>query len=157
MREPSFYKKQDGSVFYKMSSRAHPSLTEFHSLLYSRPDAECSKHVLKKRITPEILSMVDDLALAIWWADDGSFKRWETVGGTRVSVTLLVGAMTDLEYDLIQGWLEGFGYSVRCKQDPWKGNCVEFFLGVDDSELFASRVSGYLPDCLETKSLLLKG
>lgn len=56
---------QYGGQVYRFRTISHPLFTKIHEAIY--PDG-----VKPKRITPQILSWLDDLALAVWFMDDGT-------------------------------------------------------------------------------------
>lgn len=156
--EPSRYQRRSGNWEVQLTSRCHPVLREFHELFYSRPAAECTVSVHKKRITSEILDQVDDLALAVWWADDGTINRNERGPDHhgRDSLALCAGGLTEPEYLLIQGWLEGFGVETRLWHEVGQ-NSVKIHLDADDSELLVRRMGKFIPDCMKSKLGTLAG
>lgn len=101
--DPTVVKRQTSTAFLTKHSRRHPLWQTYRELFYSRPDSECSKHVLKKRITREILDQVDELAFVVWFLDDGGYHQ--KVWG-KGSLYLIVGGVSEAEYDLVDVWLK---------------------------------------------------
>jgi hypothetical protein len=127
-----------------VSSRCHPILTELHELFYSRPTAECDKHVYHKAITPSVLGLfdADDLALMVWFCDDGSWDGWKR------HTYIAVGAMTPVDYDQIFHWMLEKGWDPEMWKDP-RENCVKYF--IKNKDAFFSRVSRLIPECMQHK------
>ena len=77
----------------KLVSRTSVALNEFFELFYGHG---------KKRVTPEILALVDDEALAYWFMDDGS-------GGNGDPYRLATCGFSLEENQLIADWFRGQG------------------------------------------------
>jgi len=158
--EPSVYVDKDGDVLYQLSSRCHPLLTGYYDLFYSRPDSECTKHIHKKRITPEILDRVTDQALAIWWCDDGSVERnSRRSSGSRDAIKIYLGGMAGSDYELVESWFCDRGY--RTTRNSWMtdGNKVVLRFSVDSTETLMEKILPYIPVCMYPKvgSLFRRG
>jgi len=143
--EYSRYDRRSSKTHYSVQafSYSHPILTEFRHLFYLRPNEECTPHVHKKMITPEILEMVDDLALAVWYLDDGSYHL------RRGYVSLHVGGVSEQEYRLVSAWFLSRGFHPRI--DIGKRSCKAFRLTLAESEVFLSRIRPYVPECMNYK------
>jgi len=126
-------------------------LGDYYRLLYSRPNEECTPHIHKKRFTQEILDMVDDLALAVWFADDGTNDaRVRKSDGKGGSLSMCLGGITEEEVRMIVKWFRSKGFSTRADKSigvqSWK---VHF--SVEDSQNLTSRISCHLPESMQYK------
>lgn len=138
-----FHPKQNKTYPYVWAlSYAHPVLSDYKCLFYSRPDEECIPPIHKKRITPEILDMVDDLALAVWYMDDGSYHQKFRY------VRLYVGAVSEAEYQLVFDWVASMGVSPRFDVGT---NSRAIRLRQQDSKTFISRIRPHVPSCMSYK------
>lgn len=133
---------------YQLRTRSAGVFTKYHSLFYSRPRLECAAGIFPKRITPEILDSVDDIALAVWYGDDGSLNV-EKKESYRNSMTLALGGLSRPEYSLIAEWFRSFVPVVRIKET--RSNCVVLKFGAEGSEVLASRIHKHLPLCMAYK------
>lgn len=92
-------------------SMAHPLLVDLYHLFHSRPEHECTKvrgkTIHKKMVTSAVLDLVDPLALAVWYGDDGCLGRTKRGDAT---AGIALGCMTQSEYDLIRDWFRSAGY-----------------------------------------------
>lgn len=153
MKKPTWYQAKDGNWSVRMSSRCHPLLHEYHKLFYCRPKDQITPHIHEKMLTQAQLNQVDNLALAVWWMDDGSLNRnarnWET-RNRRDALVFMLGALTNDEYELFQSWMEAQGYRLTRKNQQ-SGNSVMFSMGVDDSEHLAARIYPHIPPCMQSK------
>jgi len=151
--EPHSYVKKDGNIGFHISSRCHPLLKPYHDLFYFRPDSECTKHIHKKRITPEILDRVTDQALAIWWCDDGSMDRPSLYNpNRRDAAKMVLGALTETEYELIETWFCDQGYKTTRNKWLTNGeNCVTILFSADSTESFMSHILPHVPPCMQFK------
>lgn len=131
------------------TSKTHPLLSSYYQEFYSRPDADCSEHVLKKQITRTVLSKVDDLALAVWFQDDGSTVRNSLKSAGRDGLTLCLGGGTDDEYELVKDWLGEQGMCVsRMKAS---GNAAVLYFGVDVVPSLLKRIRRFIHPSMEYK------
>ncbi len=111
-------------------SRSHPWLTKWHHVLYPNKI---------KVVTEEILSLVSDLALAVWWMDDGG-----TVNG---GYGLCAGNLTVPEYELIYSWLSSQGFYPHLSPSQ-RGNSVKFPFRKEGSIHFRERIEPYIPESM---------
>lgn len=144
--EGGFKGKYEGQVYEKVyvTSKCHPLLTEIHDEFYTRSNSEVTEHIHKKRVTQTILDKVDDVALMVWFCDDG--------GGDANRSYMCLGGMSELEYDLIQNWF-------WCQAMPGnlvklEGNCYNLNLTHVGTVQLHSRISKHVPLCMAHK---LKG
>jgi len=118
-------------------SRSFPMLTDLHQLFY-RP---------KKQISAEILEQVDDIALAVWFADDGTchIHPWRA----RSTLGLLLGGVTQEEIQLVEDWIWD-RWRIAVKQHK-KTECTTLYFGVTQAEQLAELISPHLPICMSYK------
>ena len=131
-----YYNKRNHRVYeaWRCNSRCHPWLTEWRHVFY--PEG-------KKVVTEEILSYVSDLALAIWWCDDGSTQE----GSQYVRHSLHVGSLETHEYELVQSWLAMQGFDPN----PIPSNhskSVRFYFRKEGSIHFRERIAPYIPESM---------
>lgn len=129
-------------VYYQLSSASHPVLDELAPMIYIK---DGNSH--RKVITQELLSKIDDLALAIWWCDDGvAFKG---SANRKTSLGIALGGLSENEHLLVKQWLEGFGYKISM----YRGykSCVILRLNNESSIPFARRIREHVPQCMRPK------
>lgn len=131
-----FYDKRTDSIHvgWYCSSRSHCWLTEWHSKFY--PEG-------KKVVTEEILSHIDDLALAVWWCDDGGTPR---ANRGRPHLGFYLGNLTSSEYELIYAWFSSQGFDPMV--NPQNGNCILFTLNRVDSMKLRERIAPFIPESM---------
>lgn len=131
---PSRSTNSGGGISWNVSSRRHPVLVPAYNLFYTP----------HKVVTEEILEKVDDVALAVWWGDDGTAADFR--------MYLVLGGLEDSMYDLTLGWLESKGLSVqkvyRYSNSP-HARKIKFTL--ESSVDLADRIRPHLPDCIISK------
>lgn len=134
----------------EVDSRAHPWLTRQRARFYCRPDNEVTPSLHKKMITQEMLDIVDDLALAVWWCDDGSnFKREDV---WKDSLAMVAGALSDAEYYVLNQWFEKQGFNPSMYDHRTRdSNCVVFYFKGEGSWTFSRRIVNYVPECMRKK------
>jgi hypothetical protein len=80
MEPKEVLKEEDGKLYrsWRFNTVAHGSLNDWQALFYERRDKGW------KRLLPEVVGMVDEFALAIWYLDDGYAGWWPGIifGGT---------------------------------------------------------------------------
>lgn len=102
---------QFGGLIHRVSTLTHPVFTEIWNLI--KP--ENSK---KKRITPELLPYLDDLAIAVWFMDDGSMMQ------TSCGATIATYAFYPEDLNLVCQYLTE-KKKIICKvQNTCKGNII---------------------------------
>lgn len=100
--EPYEYERSNfaGKQFH-LASRCHSSLSPYRQLFYPQG---------QKVVTPEILSSIDELALAVWYADDGTLRWNQKIP----KIMFYAGGLTESEYLLIENFLRmSFGKVSR--------------------------------------------
>lgn len=144
------YPRQDTNGLWYLRSRSHPILTSLYKRLYVRPDVLCTPHILKKQITMGVLRDVGDLALAVWFCDDGSVKKTAAVGGRNDYLRLLLGGVSEDEYYLVKHWFWEKGLSPSLFIST-RGNSAELAFNVTDSRRLAVIMKDSIPACMRSK------
>jgi len=142
---PHVHVYPDGNEKHSLQSRKHPVLTEYYRRMY-RGSREPGLN--GKKITSDVLSEVDDLALAVWWADDGGKTRRRLDGSYDLYLT--IGGVTEPEYALFHSWFAAYGfesYRVRDRQS----NCSKYVLHIEGSRRLAALLRTHLPPCISWK------
>ena len=106
--------KQPGGVFHgwRFHTVSHHSLNEWHSLFY---DIQAPK-----RLRPQVVDLVDEYALAIWFMDDGSSGWWPRI----------TFGMGSFSRKIALNVLEKFGLHPRWELH--KGETGDFIFGGED-------------------------
>lgn len=115
-------------------SRNCKELVDFYRVFYPQG---------KKVVTPEILSLVDDLALAVWFMDDGSRHG--------CGLRLNLGGLTDDEYRLIREWLCDRGFPTTIHRDASCLNYLKLYMNDKTSKVFQDRCGRYFIPCMRYK------
>ena len=114
------------------TSRQHPWLTEWRHIFY--PEG-------KKVVTEEILSYIDDQALAIWWCDDGG-----TDSSEKGRYKFHTGNLSSSEYELLYAWFsaQGFDPHIYYRTE----NSVMYIFRAEGSRELRRRISPYIPESM---------
>jgi len=118
---------------WRFATVCHPSLNEWHALFYGGPKGP-------KRLEREVVDLVDELALAIWFMDDGSAGWWPcfTFGMDLVS--------RGIAYAIF----DKFGFHPEWA--PHQGKTGDFLLkGEDQANRFIALVKPHMPECMHYK------
>lgn len=115
------------------STRCHPILTDVYKKFY--PDG-------KKVVTASILRGVDDLALAVWFCDDGSVNR--------NNYSLCLGNLTEAEYCLVQTWFEKDGLPTT-RVNHKDARCVTLNFHQTSMIRLCRRIRKHVPECMAWK------
>jgi hypothetical protein len=136
---------------FQIRSRAHPFLAEYYKLFYSRPANECTSHIGKKRITSDILGLVDPrinpLGLALWFGDDGSLAHKDR---PFPDLELYLGGLSDLEYLLAEKWFRDLGLKVKLYHCLSSNSCRLRF-GIAGTRLLFPVLRAHFPDSIKFK------
>jgi hypothetical protein len=93
-----------------------------------------------KQLQPQVVDLVDTLALAIWYMDDGTSNWWPTI----------IFGMNSRSFEIARTIFQKFNLNPR-----WylrKGNTGEFiFEGEDQAHLFISLIKPHVPECMQYK------
>lgn len=130
-------KTRSGRFIYSLQSRCHFVFDEYLDLLYSRPTNECVDGIGKKQITGAVLAKLDDLGLAVWFADDGlcmpNRSGWHGPNckrhATRSALAISLGAITDDEREMIRDWFIARG--LHCSLHREYAHQRFLYFGVD--------------------------
>jgi len=134
-------KVKEGRTYrsWRFHTKAHASLNEWQALFYERQDEGW------KRLVPDIVEMVDDLALAVWYLDDGFCGWWPD---------LVFGADAGSR-SVACSIFEKFGLRPRwhlAKVDPSGHETGTFHMERDDTaERFLEIVRPHVPSCMSWK------
>lgn len=113
---------------------AHADLNEWQEMFYA------DKHKGWKRLVPEIVDMVDEFALAIWYLDDGHAGWWPgiTFGADPAS------------REVAWAIFDKFGLKPRWASRV--GNTGAFHMEREETALhFLSLIGPHVPDCMKYK------
>ena len=114
---------------WRLRSIQHPVLTKWYDFFYSNK---------RKIATKEALDMLDELGLAVWWMDDGSYGRY-----------LSTYCFTYEENSLIRDWIEGkwgVKFTLKRQRNYW-------YLSLRKEEFYKLRelISPYIIPCMSHK------
>lgn len=115
-----------------LQTRVNPQLTRLYKLMY--PDG-------KKRVTKEILDMLDDRAVAIWYMDDGCLSKTTGRGAT---VMLSTNGFTLEENEIIRDWLfQRYGVSFNINIHKQSGTPM-LRRGISDAHKMLDAIRPYV-------------
>lgn len=130
-----------GKVYriWRFNTVAHAGLNEWQALFYERRDRGW------KRLVPELVDHVDELALAVWYLDDGSASWWPdiTFGSTSES------------REVAWAIFEKFGLKPRwqlVKTNEGRETGVFHMEREETAERFLKVVTPHVPDCMRYKT-----
>jgi hypothetical protein len=117
---------------WRFETVSHATMLPWHELFYPEPGP--------KQLQPQVVDLVDSLALAIWFMDDGSAAWWP----------LLTFGMKSGSHEVAQSILQKFSLNPRWA--PGKGDTGQFiFEGEDQAHLFISLVKPHMPEFMQYK------
>jgi len=125
-----------GFTSHIFRTKAHGMLNDYRDLFYE--NREQGWKILK----PELVPLVDDFALAIWYLDDGcAGHHWPTISfgaknGSRGIAYLI---------------FEKFGLFPRWKKDGSKEEVGYFIFDGEYGEKFVELITPHVPSCMEYK------
>lgn len=130
---PVVWRKPEGNFpGWRFHTVSHPSLNEWHTRFYESTGP--------KRLVREVVDLVDDLALAIWFMDDGSTGWWPRI----------TFGMDPISQGIAMAIFDRFGFKPRW--DIHKGNTGTFhFEGEDQAHRFIELVTPHMPECMKRK------
>ncbi len=131
--QPVLWRRPEGDFpGWRFHTVSHPSLLEWHALFYDL--------VGPKRLDHRIVPMVDELALAVWFMDDGSTGWWPRI----------TFGMNPASQGIAMAILLQHGFKPRW--EVCKGNTGNFiFEGEDQAHRFIALVKAHIPDCMASK------
>lgn len=131
------YDKRTKKIYkgWTAHSRSHPLLTDYRKKLFNGS---------VKAVTTEVLDNVDDLALAVWFCDDGS--------NTGTDLRLYLGGLPQIQFELIRNWFVTQGMLNTYYLYP-RGTSAHLSFGKKtgaQAELL-KRIKRHVPACMEYK------
>lgn len=118
-----------GFIGWRFETVSHSSLVPWHGLFYPQPGP--------KRLQEQVIDLVDPLALAIWYMDDGSSGWWPRI----------TFGMDPASRDIALAIFDKFGFSPRWELHQGKtGDFI--FDGEAQAEKFIALVTPHMPDCM---------
>lgn len=134
-RHPSKNSIYSQKPTYTIKTIAHPWIVEIRKLCY--PNG-------KKVISKEWLNKIDELALAVWFMDDGSLnKRY----GTMVFCTM---SFSYDEHLLIQKWFFD-KWGIETKIEKRRNNTYVIRINASKAHLLRKIISPHVPSCMKYK------
>lgn len=125
---------KEGYPQFCMRTCAHGSLNSWQELFYA------DHHKGWKRLLPEVVDLVDDFALAIWYLDDGTAGWWPGI---------IFGA-DKASHQVAQAIFEKFGLKPRWQTR--QGKTGTFHMEREDTaERFLEIVTPHIPACMAYK------
>jgi hypothetical protein len=117
---------------WRFETVSHASLNPWHELFYPEPGP--------KRLQEQVVEMVDPLAFAIWFMDDGSAGWWPRI----------TFGMTPASRGVALAIFDKYGFSPRW--EIHQGETGDFlFEGEDQAERFIELVKPHMPECMQYK------
>jgi hypothetical protein len=117
---------------FRFETVAQASLNPWHDLFYGSGT--------RKRLIREVVSLVDDFALAVWFMDDGSTGWWPRI----------TFGMDAVSQGIAMGIFDRFGLHPRW--EICKGNTGNFiFEGEDQAHRFIALITPHMPECMRRK------
>ena len=123
-----------GYVHSRMNTVAHGSLVPWRDLFYATRDKGW------KRLLPEVVDLVDEFALAVWYLDDGCVAWWPTItfGANEPSRQVALAIF------------EKFG--LRPRWQLLKKNTGNFHMEREDTaHRFLDLIQPHVPECMVYK------
>lgn len=142
-----YYRKvqpnRNNAVQLSVNSRSWPMLQVYRELLY--PDG-------KKRFTSAMLQQVDDVALSVWFCDDGTLmanNHRESHKNVRNALAMYLGGVTQEEVTLVSTWF--FDRNLNHTLTQKSQSCWSMYFKVDDAVVLKDRIINHVPDCMRYK------
>lgn len=117
---------------WRFETVGHATMLPWHALFYPEPGA--------KQLRPQVVDLVDSLALAIWFMDDGSRGWWPRITFGMRSGSREIARAIFQKFSLDPRW--------ELKKDP-TGDFI--FEGEDQAHLFISLVKLHMPEFMHYK------
>lgn len=122
-------------------TRVNPQLTRLYRLMYDPVTG-------RKHVTPSILKMLDDRAVAIWYMDDGCLSKTVGRGAT---VCLATNGFTFDENELIRDWLYNrYGVSFNINMHR-KSGTYNLRRGISDARKMIDAIAPYIIESMQYK------
>lgn len=117
---------------WRFETVSHATMLPWHALFYPEPGP--------KQLQSQVVDLVDALALAIWFMDDGSAAWWPVI----------TFGMKPESREVAQAIFRKF--SLKPRWAPGQGNTGQFiFEGEDQAHLFISLVKPHMPEFMHYK------
>jgi hypothetical protein len=131
--KPVVWKKDEADFLgWRFHTVSHTSLNEWHALFYDASGP--------KRLSREVVPLVDELALAVWFMDDGSAGWWPRITFGLLSESHVIALEIFEKFSLHPRW------------EVHKGNTGDFiFEGEDQAHRFIDLVKLHMPECMQHK------
>lgn len=130
IRTNKFYNRTD--LWFPGSSK---SIEYYYNLFYTP----------KKEVTLKVLTMLDDLALSIWYCDDGSMYY----NGNNCHLTLSTNGFNDESRKIIIEWFRS-KYNINFKATTQGAIRLT---SIKNCKIFMNIVEKHLPECMLYKTL----
>lgn len=119
---------------YRFETVSHASLLPWHRLFYPEPGP--------KRLQQQVVDLVDPLAFAIWFMDDGSAAWWP----------LITFGMDLASRGIALAIFDKFGFRPRWELSTGSTKTGQFlFDGETQAEKFIALVEPHMPECMRYK------
>lgn len=109
----------------------------------------------KKRITKKILNMLTPLAIAIWYMDDGSARKYVNSKGLVSSVATDIATMCSEQEvdDIIDFFKTKYDICFKKRYDKRQSDGHNFYIqaNTSDSKKFGLLVCNHIPECMSYK------
>jgi hypothetical protein len=119
---------------WRFETVSHASLLPWHELFYPEPGP--------KRLQQRVVDLVDPLAFAVWFMDDGSAAWWP----------LITFGMDPASRGIALAIFDKFGFSPRWELASGSTKTGQFlFDGEKQAEKFMALVEPHMPECMRYK------
>ena len=118
----------------RLRTSAHPDLNEWRDLFYESRDKGW------KIVRPEVVELVDPMAMAIWYLDDGCNQWWPTITFGAGDESLEVAHQILAKFGLTARWVVTKGKT---------GNLI--IEGEENAEKFIELIQRHVPACMKYK------
>lgn len=130
--------KKEGQTYpgFRFHTCGHPSLNPWQEMFYD------SHHRGWKRLVPEVVDLVDEFALAVWYMDDGTTSWWPDITFGMDTKSRHVAWSIFEKFGLCPEW------------EPRVGKTGHFHFGRNHEETahrFIDLVSPHIPECMGHK------
>lgn len=130
---PVLWKKPGGNFpGWRFHTVCHQSLNDWHNTFYEATGP--------KRLISRVIDLVDALALAVWFLDDGSAEWWPQI------IFGLDTKSREVAFSILHK------FSLQPRWVTFKGVTGAFvFEGEDQAHLFIALIKPHIPECMKYK------
>jgi hypothetical protein len=121
-------------------------LLAWRKRLYCRADADCVAGVSKKMRTASVLADLDDISLAVWFADDGTRLPNRKA---KAGLALYAGGCTVNDAVLVVDRLTEMGLTAKLHKNSRA--CHTLYFSTEAACVLRARIERYLPVCMRYK------